>query len=122
MDPIERSGQSTEVLHKMKITDEKVQELYAALAAWKMDVEVEVLPDGGELGIKVTCTKPNNTGFFYVVTAKDIDYFSNDPGGLISALTDKAIESLYKTQIKNAIAEPITKALNNIKMLRSKRV
>jgi hypothetical protein len=120
MDDNLRFGESTETLHKLKVTDETITRLSNDLAHWKMDVDVEVVPDKDKLGLKITVTKNNGQGFFIIVNAAEVEYYTADIDTLVSKLTERAFDLLFKEQIRNVITSPVTKAVENIKFIGSK--
>lgn len=115
-----RFGESTETLTKLKIVDETITRLTADLAQWKMDIDVDVVPDKDKLGLKITVTKQNGTGFFIIVNAAEVEYYSDDIDTLVTKLTERAFDLLFRDQIRNVITTPVTKAVENIKFIRSK--
>lgn len=117
MKDIIRSSDLTDVMHKLKVANERIIELTSELSKWKLDVDVSVVPMCGMYGLSISVRKPNGDGFIKELTPEVVQYFIDDKEGLIREIIDIIVENLFKQEIRNIVAPSISRGVDNIKRL-----
>ena len=119
-DDLIRSSDLTDAMRKMSAADKKINALTQDIAGWKLEVLSEVQKNDQGFWVKLTFRKPDGHGFIELIDPQEVAYYVADPEALVQQMVERIFENLYKQQIRDTIAESVTKGLRNANLMASK--
>ena len=95
---------------------DQIRNLKALNATWVPNFEYVVTAEGD---IKCTVWKENGSGIRFTVAANEVDYYKNDIESLITLVTERIYESLFKSEISALVAPGLLRSVNNSVTIRA---
>lgn len=118
MEDMIRASELTKTMAKLKVLNEQLAKATADLSVWKIYASAAVTNNGG---ISVSVAKKDGSGFIHTISPEVVLTDSVDPETIIRVLVDEVFDRLLKEEIRNVLAEPVSRALKNAVTIQSKK-